>query len=46
MCIERVLYETEETDENMGVFGSNVTPSYKMAFNTLIKNEILIEDDE
>lgn len=46
MCVERVLYDNEEVDEEMGVFGSSVTPSFKIAFNTLIKNEILIEEDE
>jgi hypothetical protein len=47
MCIERVINDFEEPDEGMGVFGkSDLTPSFKIAFNTLIKNEILVEDDE
>lgn len=47
MCIDRVLNDYEEVDEEMGVFGSNnVNVSLKIAFNTLIKYGILIEDDE
>jgi hypothetical protein len=47
MCLERVLDDYDDVDESMGVFGSsNVKVSFKIAFNTLIKNEILIEDDE
>ena len=46
MCLERVLgeYEDEGQDE---IFGAkNSSSSFKIAFNTLIKNQILIEDDE
>lgn len=47
MCLDRVLNDYEEVDEEMGVFGgNNVNVSLKIAFNTLIKNGILIEDDE
>jgi hypothetical protein len=47
MCLERVLNEFNETDEELGAFAKNATsPSFKIAFNTLIKNEILIEEDE
>ena len=47
MCLERVLNDYEDVDEEMGVFGgNNVSVSLKIAFNTLIKNGILIEDDE
>lgn len=47
MCIERVLSETEELDNKMDVYGiDNLTPSFKLAFNTLIKNTILIDDNE
>lgn len=47
MCIERVLNEFDESDEELGVFGSKeTTVSFKLAYNTLIKNNILIEDDE
>jgi hypothetical protein len=46
MCIDRVLGEIDEVDENMGPFASDsTTTSFKIAFNTLIKNEILIEDE-
>lgn len=48
MCIQRIFDEIEETDEELGVFaGKNSTMSFRMAFNTLIKSEIIIElDDE
>lgn len=47
MCIERVVNDFEEPDEGMGVFSkTELTPSFKIAFNTLIKNEILVEDED
>jgi hypothetical protein len=47
MCLERLLNDVQEIDEEMGVFAQNDTSiSFKIAFNTLIKNQILIEDDE
>jgi hypothetical protein len=47
MCLDRVLNDYEDVDEEMGVFASNnVNVSLKIAFNTLIKYGILIEDDE
>ena len=47
MCLDRVLSEYSETDEELGAFAQNsTTVSFKIAFNTLIKNQILIEDDE
>jgi hypothetical protein len=48
MCIERVLNEFEDPmDEEMGFFSNKeVSVSFKMAFNTLIKNNIIIEEDE
>jgi hypothetical protein len=47
MCVERVLSEYEEDDESMGVFGKEKTPmSFKIAFNTLIKYGIIIEEDD
>lgn len=47
MCIDRVLNEFDETDEEMGPFAQkDTTVSFRLAFNTLIKNNILIEDDE
>jgi hypothetical protein len=47
MCIDRVLNEYEEMDEEMSMFSeTQVSPSFKIAFNTLIKSNILIEYDE
>jgi hypothetical protein len=45
MCLERILGEVDEVDEEMGVFAkNNTTTSFKIAFNTLIKYKILIEE--
>jgi hypothetical protein len=42
-----VLNEFEEADETLGEFGeSNLSISFKIAYNTLIKYEILISEDE
>ena len=47
MCIDRVLSEYDDSDDDLGKFGQdNTSISFKIAFNTLIKNQILIEDDE
>ena len=47
MCIERVLNEFEESDEEMGLFAQKeTTVSFRIAFNTLLKNNILIEENE
>jgi hypothetical protein len=47
MCLDRILSEYEEVDDSLGAFGKNSqSSSFKIAFNTLIKYEILIEDDE
>jgi hypothetical protein len=47
MCLERILGEIDEVDESLGKFGQEgASVSFKIAFNTLIKNQILIEDDE
>ncbi len=46
MCVERVLNEFDESDEDMGVFGQkDTTVSFRIAFNTLTKNNILIEEE-
>ena len=46
-CIERILNDYEEIDDNLGVFSEkSVNISFRIAFNTLLKNEILIEDNE
>jgi len=45
-CIERLLNEYEEVDETLGAFAEkNTSISFKMAFNTLLKYEILSEYD-
>src|SRR5258708_637566 len=47
MCLTRVLDDFEEVDEEMGVFGqTKLGISFKIAFNTLIKNQILIEQED
>ena len=48
LCLERVLGEFQESnDDEIGVFAKDNLPiSFRIAFNTLIKNQILIEDDE
>lgn len=47
LCVDRVLNEYDETDENIGVFAQKeTTTSFKLAFNTLIKVGLLTEDDE
>jgi hypothetical protein len=47
MCIERVLNEFEDSDEEMGLFAQKeTTVSFRIAFNTLLKNNILIEENE
>lgn len=47
MCLDRVLNDIEDVDEELGAFAQNDTSiSFKIAFNTLIKNDILVEDDE
>jgi hypothetical protein len=46
-CVERVLSEFTEVDNELGVFAENsLTISFKIAFNTLIKYNILISEDE
>lgn len=47
LCLERVINEFQDVDDEMGPFAEkDTTISFRIAFNTLIKNEILIEDDE
>lgn len=46
MCLERVLNEFDESDEEMGLFAQkDTTISFRLAFNTLVKNNILIEEE-
>jgi hypothetical protein len=45
LCLERILGEYNDGDEDSALFGTKViSPSFKIAFNTLIKYEILIEE--
>lgn len=46
-CVERILNEYEPVDNALGEFGAkdSTAISFKMAYNTLLKYEILIEDD-
>lgn len=45
VCVERLMNEYIEPDDAMGLLGTTVSPSFKIAFNTLIKYDILIEDE-
>jgi hypothetical protein len=46
MCIDRILDEVDDVDEEMGPFASNsTTTSFKIAFNTLLKNQIILENE-
>ena len=46
MCLETILSEANMVDEELGAFGNkDTTVAFKLAFNTLIKNDILIEED-
>lgn len=46
-CVERILSEFTEVDDELGPFAqNNLTLSFKIAFNTLIKYDILISEDE
>jgi hypothetical protein len=45
MCIDRVLGDFEEDDTEMIKFKGK-SLSFQIAFNTLLKNEIIIEDNE
>ena len=48
VCVERLLNEYEEVDEELGTFGAekSTTISFKLAYNTLLKYGILIEEIE
>jgi hypothetical protein len=47
-CIERVLNDYEDLDEKLGEFAAegSTSLSFKVAYNTLLKYNILIEDDD
>lgn len=46
-CLERVLteYQGEDDDDVAQFTNKSTNPSFAIAFNTLEKNEILLEDD-
>ena len=45
MCLDRILGEIDEVDEELGKFAQEGTSvSFRIAFNTLIKNKILLEE--
>jgi len=47
MCLGTVLSEAEEIDEEISAFTQKGTSiAFKIAFNTLIKHNILIEEDD
>jgi hypothetical protein len=47
MMVDRVLNEIDDMDEEMGIFAQNSsTVSFRLAFNTLLKYEIIIEETE
>ena len=46
MCLDRILSEFEEVDNALGAFAQNDTSiSFNLAFNSLIKSEIIKEDE-
>ena len=46
LCLERILNEYSEVDDDVSILGEKELPvSFKIAFNTLIKHDILIEDE-
>ena len=46
MCLDRILSEFEEVDNQLGAFAQNDTSvSFNIAFNSLIKNEIIKENE-
>ncbi len=45
-CIERVLNEYDQSSDELSAFTNKAdNPSFGIAVNTLLKNEILIEED-
>ena len=47
MCLGTILSEAEEIDEELGAFSQKGTSiAFKLAFNTLLKNNILKEEDD
>jgi hypothetical protein len=47
VCLERILNEYQEVEEGLGFLEDKVlSVSFKFAFNTLLKYQILIEDEQ
>lgn len=47
MCLERVIFDQGEIDEDMGIVNSNsLSMSFKLAYNTLYENQIIVEHEE
>ena len=47
LCMERVLVECQEIDENLGAYSTkNLSLSFKLGFNTLYKYEIIVEEED
>ena len=49
MLIDRVINEIDDyEEEELDIFRKDKvgTPSFRLAFNTLIKNDIIIEENE
>ena len=46
MCLDRVLSEYEDDNDELVVYNKKENISFNIAFNTLIKYEILIEEDD
>lgn len=47
MIVDRVINDVDESeDDDMGLYSRKLEASFQIAFNTLIKYNILIEDDE
>jgi hypothetical protein len=44
MCLERVMSEYDEIDDQLFA-DKSLSVSFKLAFNTLTKNEIIIEEE-
>jgi len=45
-CVERVFGEYNSDDDNLGAFVSPTSPSFNLAFNTLLKYQIIKEDND
>jgi hypothetical protein len=46
MCLDTILTEAAQDDNGMGLLNSELSIPFKIAFNTLIKYQILTKEDE